>query len=138
MVYFSIFHSIMSYGIMFWGISTDSKIILKIQKRLIRIITNSGNRDSCRDLFKKLDILPLQSQYIFSLLMFAVKNKYLCIMNSDVHTFNTRPNHDFHLPTANLMVFRRGVWYSGIKIYSHLPSNITYIHTYIHTYSTFH
>jgi hypothetical protein len=46
-VYFSIFHSIMSYGVMFWGVSTDGKIIFKIQKRLIRIITNSVNRDSC-------------------------------------------------------------------------------------------
>ena len=36
---------------------------------------NSGNKDSCRDLFKQLHILPLQSQYIFSVLMFVVKNK---------------------------------------------------------------
>jgi len=38
---------------------------------------NSDNKISCRDLFKKLYILPLQSQYIFSLLMFIVKNKDL-------------------------------------------------------------
>jgi hypothetical protein len=75
MVYFSTVHSIISYGIIFWGISTHSKLIFKIQKRIIRIIMNSGNMASCRDLFKKLDILPLQSQYIFSLLMFVVKNK---------------------------------------------------------------
>jgi len=56
MVYFSTF---ISYGIIFWGISTHSKIIFKIQKRIIRIITNSGNKDSCGGLFKKLHILPL-------------------------------------------------------------------------------
>jgi len=59
MVYFSTVHSIISYGIVFWGISTHSKIIFRIQKRIIRIITNSGNKDCCRDLFKKLYILPL-------------------------------------------------------------------------------
>jgi hypothetical protein len=74
MVYFSTVHSIISYGIIFWGISSYSKIIFKIQKRIIRIITNSGNQDSCQDLFKKLNIISLQSQYIFSLLIFIVKN----------------------------------------------------------------
>jgi len=59
MVYFSTVHSFILYGIIFWGISTHSKIIFKIQKRLIRIITNSGNKDSCGGLFKKLHILPL-------------------------------------------------------------------------------
>ena len=36
---------------------------------------NSKNRDSCRELFKNLKILPLHLQYIFSLLIFVVKNK---------------------------------------------------------------
>jgi len=34
-----------------------------------------GNRVSCRSLFKKLQILPLISQYMLSLLMFVVQNK---------------------------------------------------------------
>jgi hypothetical protein len=45
-------------------------------------------------------------------------------MNSDVHNFNTRSSHDLHLPTANLTVFRKGVWYSGIRVCNHLPANI--------------
>jgi hypothetical protein len=49
MVYHAYFHSTMLYGIIFWGNSTDSKIIFKMQKRAIRIITDSKNRDSCRD-----------------------------------------------------------------------------------------
>jgi hypothetical protein len=65
MVYFSLLQSAISYSIIFWGSSTHAKIIFRIQKR-IRIIMNLGNMDSCRDLFRKLHILPLQSQYIFS------------------------------------------------------------------------
>ena len=64
---------IISYGIILWGVPTHSKIIFKIQKRIISIITNSGNEYSCRNLFTKLNILP--SQYMFSLIMFVVKNK---------------------------------------------------------------
>jgi len=66
MVYFSTVHSIISYGIIFWDISTHSKIIFKIQKRIIRIITNSGNKDSCQVLFKKLYIPSPVSIHIFS------------------------------------------------------------------------
>jgi hypothetical protein len=89
MVYFSTVHSVISYGLIFWGISTHSKIIFKIQKRIIRSITNSDNKTSCQELFKNLYILPLQSQYIFCLLMFLVKNRDFFKTNSEVHNFNT-------------------------------------------------
>jgi hypothetical protein len=42
-------------------------------------------------------------------------------MNSDVHTCNTRFNHDLHFPAANLTIFQKGGWYSGIKFYNRLP-----------------
>jgi len=62
-IYFSYFHSILSYGIIFWGNSAYSSNTFKIQKRIIRIIMNARNRDSCRQLFKNLKTLPLKSQY---------------------------------------------------------------------------
>jgi len=46
MIYFSYVHSVMSYGIIFWGNSHPSNSIFKIQKRIIIIITNIGSRDS--------------------------------------------------------------------------------------------
>jgi hypothetical protein len=85
---------------------------------------NSNSKDSCRDLFKKLCILPLHSQYIFSILLFVVKNRGLFKTNSDVHKFNTRTSYDLHLPTAKLTVFQKGVYCSGIKIYNHLPLHL--------------
>jgi hypothetical protein len=62
MIYYSYVHSVISYGIIFWGNSHLSDSIFKIQKRIIRVITNSGRRDSCRDFYKKLQLLPLLSQ----------------------------------------------------------------------------
>ena len=53
MIYYSYIHSVISYGIIFWGNSHLSDNIFKIQKR-IRVITNSGRHDSCRDLHKKI------------------------------------------------------------------------------------
>ena len=81
-------------------------------------------RDSCRQLYKQLQILPLKSQYIFSLLLFVVKNRDLFQSNSQIHNINTRYNYDLHLPSANLTLFQRGVLYSGSRIYNHLPLNI--------------
>jgi hypothetical protein len=51
-----------------------TNILFKQQKKIIRIITNFRNRDSCGDLFKKLNILPFYCQYIFSLLIFVIDN----------------------------------------------------------------
>ena len=50
-IYFSYVHSVMSYGIILGGNSHDSNSIFKIPKRMIRIITNTGSRVSCRQLF---------------------------------------------------------------------------------------
>ena len=88
MVYFSYFHSIMSYGIIFWGNSHHSINIFKIQKRIIRIITNSNRFDTC-PLFKQLRILSLPSQYIFSILLIVIKNIKLFQLNSQVYNIRT-------------------------------------------------
>jgi len=63
-IYYAFFHSVMSYGIIFWGNWSHSSIIFRVQGKAIRIMKGCGNRVSCRTLFKKLQILPLTSQYI--------------------------------------------------------------------------
>jgi hypothetical protein len=122
--YFSHIHSILSYGIIFWGSSSHSEEIFKIQKRIIRIIMNSRKNASCWQLFKTLNILPLPSQYIFLILLFVTKNKDQFVSNSQVHQINTRQTPNLYVPTANMAIYQKGVYYSGIKIYDHLPMAI--------------
>ena len=55
-VYYSYVHSVISYGIIFWGNSHLSDSIFKIQKRIIRVITNSARHDSCHDFYKVTNI----------------------------------------------------------------------------------
>jgi hypothetical protein len=62
-IYYSYFHSIMSYGLLFWGNSPDSIMILRLQRRIIIFIMGCIAKDSCRKLFLKLEILPFPSQY---------------------------------------------------------------------------
>ena len=123
-VYFSYFHSVMTYGIIFWGNSHLNQIIFKIQKRIIRIIANKGKRESYRNLYKQLQILTLPSQHIFSLLIFVVRRRNLFVANSEIHNINTRFNQNLHLPSTKLTLVQKGLFYSGSKIYNLLPSYI--------------
>jgi len=85
---------------------------------------NSSSRNACRCLFKKLNILPPQSQYLFSLLLFVIKTRDLFRSNSEVYNINTRYISYLHLPIANLTVFQKGAFYHGIRIFSHHTSTI--------------
>jgi len=123
-IYFSYIHSIITYGIIFWGNSTASNEVFKLQKRAIRIITNSHSRTSCRSLFKELKILPLQSQYILSLAVYVAKNIDDFTIKSDIHSINTRYKSNLHPPSLRLAKSQKGVYYAGIKIYNCLPLKI--------------
>ena len=59
-VYHSYLHSLISYGIIFWGNSSYSPHIVRLQKKAVRNITGSRPRDSFRELFKWLRIRPVQ------------------------------------------------------------------------------
>jgi hypothetical protein len=65
----------MKYGITFWGNSPNSKIIFTLQKRTVSIIVGGESRNSCRNLFMRLEILPLPCEYIFTLMNFVVNNE---------------------------------------------------------------
>jgi hypothetical protein len=123
-VYYSYFHSIMSYDIIFWGSSTLTNNIFKIQKRVIRIMDNKSNQYSCRQLFKQYQILTLPAQYILSLAMFVIKHKDSFPTNSSIHDLNTRHKFNLHLPLTNLSLVQKGALYSGIKVFNYLPSHI--------------
>ena len=93
MIYFSYVHSVMIYDIIFFGgggrkLSYSSNIF-KIQKRIIRVITNSGSRDYCPGLFQKLNILLSPAQCVFSLLLFVIKNRGLYKSKFEIHIINT-------------------------------------------------
>jgi len=91
----SYLHSVISYGIIFGGNQPYSDKIFKIQKRVIRNITSSRTRDSCRKLFKKLEILPLYSQYIYSISIFVIKTKvyFIQTIRSTVSTQDLKPTY---------------------------------------------
>ena len=83
-----------------------------------------NKRQSCRELFKRLSILPLHSQYIWSLSLFVVKNMDKFKSNSEIHSINTRHGSDLFLPTARLSKYQKGAYFSGIQVFNRLPQSI--------------
>jgi hypothetical protein len=76
---------------------------------------------------KKLNIVPLHSQYILLLLLFVVKNIDEFKSNFEVHSINTRHRSDLFPPATKLPKYHKEVHYSGIKIFNYLPQSIEHI-----------
>jgi hypothetical protein len=68
-----------------------------------------------------MQIMALYSQYIYSIILFAVNNKHLFTPNNEIHKYNTRNNNNLHPALSNLTKYNKGPYISGIKVFNHLP-----------------
>jgi len=118
------FHIVKSYRITVWRNSWHNIQVFWMQKRVIKIIMGCGNRDSCRILFKKLKILPLNSQYICSLLIFVVNNRDQFLINPEIHNMNTRHSSNLHLPSVNLDILKWEFTFQVLRFLISLLLNI--------------
>ena len=89
------------YCVEVWGIalSTHTQPLIKLQNKIIRIITNSHFSASSEKLYTETGILPYVTlvKYRIGLLMFKIVKHTVPIsisrlykLNSDVHNYNTR------------------------------------------------
>ena len=124
MIYYSYFHSIMTYGLLFWGHSSDSIKIFRLQNEIIRVMTGCRSTDSCRKLFISLEILLLLSKHILSFLLFMLRNKNQFLVNSETHHIDTRHHANLHQTSVNITKYQKGVYYLGVKLFNMLPSYI--------------
>jgi hypothetical protein len=111
----------MTYGLVFWGNSYHINTVSKLQKRIITIMV--GIRDKVMQ-SRKLKVLPLQSQYIYLLLVFVINNRQHFKINSEIHNINTRKILDLHYPQSHLWVYQKGAQYTRIKVFNRLPVSI--------------
>jgi hypothetical protein len=73
-MYFANSHSHFRYGIHF---SRRGKVkqFYKLQKKVIRLISNAGRVTSCRKLFKTLNILPVPHVYNANFVLLKIKQE---------------------------------------------------------------
>ena len=124
MISYAYFHSVTMHGLVLWGNATQNVNKFNLQQRIIRIIIGARPEDSCREYVTTLQILPLVSQYILSIVLFMTHNKDLLNMDSEIHSFSTRGNTNFFQPMTNLKMCQKGPCHSGFKVYNNLPLEV--------------
>lgn len=123
MFYYAQFHSLISYGIIAWGISGESERLFRLQKKALRFIMGVPRRTSCRELFKQLKILTLPSILILHLLAYAKSEINNAASLNGNHSYDTRSTNVLEVPRHNLQVFERSPKFLSIKLYNKLPNS---------------
>ena len=97
-VYYALAYSHLSLNILTWGCSSHLQRVFVSQKRLLRLIFNLNNRESCKELFKKHNIFTVPSIYIYKCLVFARTNLYTFSTSAENHFYNTRHKDLLSIP----------------------------------------
>jgi len=122
--YRAYFESLLRYGVAFWGDSSLSDKIFKLQKHALRIIFNLRKRDTCKHIFKEQQLLTLPCLYIESLAVLTFQNIGRVQRTGDFHVLNTRHRENISYPIHRTTAFEKGPFYRGLKIYDKLPQEI--------------
>lgn len=116
--------SVLSYGLILWGESTDHKKAFIAQKKCIRALYGLGQRDSCRDIFSKLRILTLTCMYIREVCLLAKNHPEYFKRKGDVNTYiTTRHKNKLYFPTCRINMAKNSVIFRTIAIYNKIPDN---------------
>jgi len=110
-IYFTYFHSPLRRGIILWGRgrggTKESIKALRIQKKVIRLITGIRKYESCRQKFEDNRILTVTSMYILEVLCFIKKYKGDLKQNCEIHEHNTRSKFDLHTQSRNTSLLQK-------------------------------
>ena len=121
----------LSYGILLWGNATKTYItkLLKIQKRAIRIISNSSYLCHTKPLFEKYKILSIFELYDKELGIFMYKYKngllplsfdHVFTELQSVHNYDTRNKTNFRYDIHKI----KSVFTTGPKLWNNLSKSI--------------
>jgi hypothetical protein len=77
-----------------WGGDGESKKVFKLQKKVMKLISNAERGTSCRDSFKTLNTLPVPCMYITENVYYIKWNICGIEQNSARHDYNTRHKSD--------------------------------------------
>lgn len=127
--YYGLVASVLRYGIIFWGQSTDRELIFKMQKRCIRSMCGLKTTDSCVPSFKSLKILTLPALYILESAVFVKSNPHLFEKMSDIKRMPIRSQYLSQLCNIKCKTSLMQKSFFGIapKIYNKIPDNIKHM-----------
>ena len=113
--------------------TTKLEIFHKLQKKVLRICTNSPYRAHSRPIFSRLNTLNIYDIHKFQIaaLMFRtihntvpINISNMFILNNSVHAHNTRSNDKFHYPKVQSQSLLNSVRHSGPRIWNDISKDL--------------
>ena len=138
MLYFTMIYPYLSYGNIVWGSTYSSTLqrIFLLQKRIIRIISNSPFLAHSKPLFQKLGLLNIfninifqTSNFVFDYLQGNLPQCFQGMLqqNNVFHKHKTRSANDFHFPFVRTNVAKFSFRFHAPEVWNSLPRNIKLI-----------
>ena len=133
-MYNSLILSHISYCNIVWGNCGTIKInsLLLLQKRAIRIITNSTYLSHTDPLFQRLKTLKIQDIHTLQTAIFMYKYTMKLLpqpfsnlfnLNSNIHFHLTRHSDDYHLENPKISLAHKSIRHHGPDIWNSLPQS---------------
>lgn len=123
--YYAYINSVIRYGLIFWGNSSDVNRIMIVQKRCIRNIFKLSYRESCRKFFIQKKMLTIISMYILDSVVFVYDNKSLFKEPELKHQYSTRNRDMLQTNKSNYTYVQKNVKHSIVKLYNTFPLSVT-------------
>ncbi|KAI5643725.1 reverse transcriptase (RNA-dependent DNA polymerase) domain-containing protein [Phthorimaea operculella] len=127
MVYFALVESKLRYSIKYWGNSYAYNIskAFTMQKRAIRIIARIPPWESCKEFFKKYEILTVPSLYVFVLLIDIFKHRHKYETEDEMKIrLNTRRLELNYVIKPTLNIAKHCPMYQAVKLFNSLPNEL--------------
>lgn len=118
------FESLLRYSILVWGNSTSAVRIFLIQKKAVRALLKKSKFQSCRELFKKLKLLPLACLFILESVVFAKINETKFKRNLNYHSYDTRNKDNFVIPYHRIKKAQQSAQYTSAILFNALPKKV--------------
>ena len=132
LIYSSLISSYLNFGILAWGYQCDR--LVKLQKRIVRIVSTSKYNAHTEPIFKTLKLLKVKDILRLQELKFYYKyenNKlpyYLANLplntNTSIHSHATRTQNKIHLLKPNHEYAKNCIWYYISTVANSTPNNI--------------
>ena len=133
MIYYSTVYPHLTYCVTSWGGSPKSNLLplITLQKRILRIMTNSPYNSTSAPIFSKLKILPMEKIYHFNLAILFHKLHKRKILKppslnllSQTHNYNTRlsKTHNYHQNYNRINLGQQTYSSKGVKIWQKIPT----------------
>ena len=133
LLYIRLSLSVILYSCLGKSGKTVLKLLIKIQNKLVRIITSSGYRTNGESLYQNIKVLKVPEIYDYAIGVFMYKLYHglmppifqcMFAVNSATHDYGTRQKDHYKVPKVKLEVVKNSVRYRGVIIWNMILQNI--------------